>query len=336
MPVRGGRIARLFQLIALLKGPSSWNGRRLAEHFRTTRRNIQRDVQVLRMAGVPVIRDEEFGEGGSYRIRSDFFLPKANLTDQECLDLSVMARIAETRSLPLLQQAAQVRDKILQVLPAQQQDIIRDASMLFEVMSLGMADHSRCAKVMTEIQKALLTSRQIEAVYASPRQKRSKKIQLQPRRVFLAGQSWYLAAYDNDQARTKLYRLPRFHSVKVLEKPIALQDDWSLKEELGHAWTVFRGERDYHIEIDFNPDAAELVREVKWHPTQELFELPDGWVRFRATVSGLDEIKYWLLSWGPRAVVRKPVELIDEIRQLAEDIAQLYPNRTNQRGKNHE
>lgn len=40
MPVRGGRIARLFQLIALLKGPSSWNGRRLAEHFGTSLRDF--------------------------------------------------------------------------------------------------------------------------------------------------------------------------------------------------------------------------------------------------------------------------------------------------------
>jgi len=324
MPVRGGRIARLLQLIALLKGPTSWNGRRLAEHFGTTRRNIQRDIQVMRMAGIPVIRDEEFGEGGSYRIRSDFFMPRASLTDQECLDLSVLARIAERKSLPLLEKAAHVRDKLLESLPPKQQEIIREASQLFDVLSLGMADHARCSHVMTQLQKALLTRRQIEGTYNTPHGKKTKRVFLQPRRVFLAGNCWYLAAHDNEANSTKLYRLPRFRTVSVTNKALDLEDGWSLKEQIGNAWTVFKGDRDWHVEIDFEPEAADLVREVIWHPTQELKDLDNGKLRFRAMVSGLDELIGWVLSWGSRAIVRKPTELVLLVRKQAEEITKHY------------
>jgi len=51
--MRGRRLQRLLQVIALLRGPSSWNARRLAEHFNASRRNIYRDLAILELSGVP-------------------------------------------------------------------------------------------------------------------------------------------------------------------------------------------------------------------------------------------------------------------------------------------
>ena len=79
MSVRGSRLSRLLRLISLLKGPSVWTGRTLANHFGTSRRNVQRDIAVLRLAGVPVIRDLELGPSGSYRINRDWYFPHVPL-----------------------------------------------------------------------------------------------------------------------------------------------------------------------------------------------------------------------------------------------------------------
>ena len=319
MSVRGARLSRLLRLISLLKGPSVWTGRTLAEHFGTSRRNVQRDIAVLRLAGVPVVRDAEYGESGSYRINRNWYFPSTPLSDQECLDLSVLAKTCEGQGLQLLDSVISVRDKILDTLPAKQQDIVRDASTLFDVLSTGMVNQAHCSKIMTELQKALLTGRQIEARYHTPHGPKTKSLILQPRRVFLAGGfgCWYLAAHDNKDAKTKLYRLARFKEVKVTNKPMTVKSEWSLKEALGNAWTVYRGERDWHIEIEFTPEAGELVQEIKWHSTQEVEPLADGRVLFRATVSGLEEVKFWVLGFGPQAKVLKPKKLADEVQELA-------------------
>lgn len=324
MSVRGSRLARLLKVIALLRGPSSWNARRLAEHFGTSKRNVLRDILVLKMAGVPVYRDEEHGEGGGYRIDRGWFFPHVGLTDQECLDLAIMARVAETKSIPLVEAMSEVRDKLLATLPGKQQDLIRESSDLFAVLSLGLADHKHTTQIMLNLQKALLTKKQVSGLYCSPHEKKTKRIELQPRRVFLARQSWYLAAYDNAAHKTKLYRLSRFKELKVLDKPVTIAQGWSLREFLGNAWTVMRGSRDYYVEVRFNADAAPLVSEVRWHHTQELIAQQDGSLIFRATVSGLEEIRYWVLSWGPQAVVLKPRELSDDIRRLANDTLRNY------------
>ena len=231
----------------------------------------------------------------------------------------MLAKTCEGQGLQLLDSVVSVRDKILDTLPAKQQDIVRDASALFAVLSTGMVNQAHCSKVMTAIQKALLTSRQIEGRYHTPHGPKTKMLSLQPRRVFLAGGCgcWYLAAHDNKDGVTKMYRLARFSEVKVTDKPLTVKQDWSLKESLGNAWTVFRGDRDWHIEIEFSPEAGELVQEVRWHSTQEVERLADGRVLFRATVSGLEEVKFWVLGFGPQAKVLKPRQLINEVRQLA-------------------
>jgi predicted DNA-binding transcriptional regulator YafY len=327
MPVRGQRLARLLKLIALLRGPSAWNARRLAEHFGTSRRNVHRDMLVLKMAGIPVYRDTEFGDGGSYRIRQDWYFPHVGLTDQECLDMSVLTLAAESKSIPLLQGMTEVRDKLLSTLPARQQDLIRDASELFEVLSLGMADHEHCSKIMLTLQQALLTKRQVEGLYSTPHERRSKRVQLQPLRVFLARNAWYVAAQDNAK-QIKLFRLARFKELSVSGKPNPSRRDWSLKQMLGNAWTVYRGERDWHVEIVFDPEAAVLVQEVRWHPTQELTTLDNGCLRFRAIVSGLEEIRFWVLSWGHHATVIKPSELRHEVCQIASKLLANYSDPT--------
>ncbi|MFN3166132.1 MAG: helix-turn-helix transcriptional regulator [Phycisphaeraceae bacterium] len=307
--MRGKRLNRLLQIIAALRGPTSYNAKRLAERYGCSRRNIYRDIAVLELAGVPVFHDPDYGDGGGYRIRSDWWFPSVSLTDRECLDLALLTRIAESQSIPLLDEAGGARDKLLGTLPPKQQDLIRTASELFDAIGLNLADHSHCRHFMTTIQTALLTQRKIECAYRSPHQSRIKKLVLQPRQVFLAAQAWYLLAWDDKAKDNRIYRVARFTEIKLTTKPIKHNEPCSIREVLGNAWSVYRGERDYHVEVLFHPPAAEQVSETKWHHTQRIEKLKDGCVVFRATVSGLEEVTYWVLGWGPLAEVKKPVEL---------------------------
>jgi predicted DNA-binding transcriptional regulator YafY len=322
--MRGRRLHRLLQVIALLRGSCSWNARKLAEHFHTTRRNIHRDLAILELAGVPFWYDPDYGEGGGYRIGESFFFPHVGLTDQECFDLAVVTRLAEHEGIPLLGEVSHVRDKLLGTLPAKQQGLITEASALFEVLSCRLTDHRRCYRNMLALQEALVTKRIVEATYRGPDQKRPGRVQLQPLRVFLCDQSWYVAAHDNNENKVKLYRLSGIHNAKVLDKPMTVSPAFSLREFLGDAWAVEKGERDYHVEIVFEAAAAPLVQERQWHRTQELETRKDGSLLLRATVSGLEEIKPWILGWGPRARVLKPRELADEIQRLMRETLKKY------------
>ncbi|HJT77045.1 MAG TPA: HTH domain-containing protein, partial [Gemmataceae bacterium] len=125
--MRGVRLHRLLQFIALLRGPTSWNAPRLAEHFQTSRRNVHRDLAVLELAGVPFWYDPDYGEGGGYRIREGFFFPHVGLTEQECCDLAIVARLVQGQGIPAVGEVCHVRDKLFGILPAQQQQLVAEA-----------------------------------------------------------------------------------------------------------------------------------------------------------------------------------------------------------------
>jgi predicted DNA-binding transcriptional regulator YafY len=312
------------QIINLLRGAKSWNAPRLAEHLQTSRRNIRRDLLVLQEAKIiPFHYDRDYGIGGGYRLGSGWSFPPVKLCEQEALDLAVLTLGAEGGTIPLLTSAPDVRDKVMGVVPQQMQDVIRTTCRFFDVLSVGVTNHQQCRDIMVAFQQALLKKKQIDAVYDTPHRKGPTKLNLQPRRVFLLAHTWY-AVCDDHKGKTKLYRLARFKSATVANRPLTAACEFSLREFLGNAWTVYRGEKDFDIEILFTPEVAPLITEVNWHHTQELIPQPDGSLIFYATVAGLEEIKYWVLQWGPRAKVLNPKELVNEVNHLATAIVNLY------------
>jgi len=84
---------------------------------------------------------------------------------------------------------------------------------------------------------------------------------------------------------------------------------FDLDAYFGNAWNVFRSEESYEIEVEFTPDAAEIVTETVWHKTQRAQRLENDSVRLMFTVDGLDEIIWWVLGWSGRVKVVRPNEL---------------------------
>ena len=87
---------------------------------------------------------------------------------------------------------------------------------------------------------------------------------------------------------------------------------------------MIRGATRHEVVIDFDPTVAETVADTHWHPTQHTEEHPDGSLTYRCTVDGLDEIVWWVLGYGPHAVVREPRELVERVTDLARATAERY------------
>ena len=99
---------------------------------------------------------------------------------------------------------------------------------------------------------------------------------------------------------------------------------FSMQEFLDDAWGIIPGDCKYNIVIEFSPRVATNVSEVSWHQTQQLEFKPDGSCILRFIVSGIDEIKWWILGYGDQAVVLQPPELRDAVRDMAIRTAKHY------------
>jgi predicted DNA-binding transcriptional regulator YafY len=93
---------------------------------------------------------------------------------------------------------------------------------------------------------------------------------------------------------------------------------FSLEQRLRDSFGVYSGAGRHEIVIRFAARVADYIREKKWHASQQLRELKGGAVELRLELSSLAEVERWILSWGGDAVVLKPKNLADSIRQAAE------------------
>jgi proteasome accessory factor B len=82
------------------------------------------------------------------------------------------------------------------------------------------------------------------------------------------------------------------------------------------------------VVIRFSVAVAKRAAETRWHPSQELEPQADGTLIWRGLVSGMREIKVWILGWGADAEVLEPPELRADVAAELHGAAHVYRPRS--------
>ena len=100
-----------------------------------------------------------------------------------------------------------------------------------------------------------------------------------------------------------------------------------LSEFMRHSFKVMHDEV-YAVKVRVCPGWARWVGEKIWHESQKITKLLDGGLEITFRVAGLDEIKRWILSFGPEAAVLEPENLREIIRKDFSKTLNQYPVRS--------
>ncbi|MBT4523677.1 MAG: HTH domain-containing protein, partial [Phycisphaerae bacterium] len=77
MPIKYTRVHRLLEIISLVQSQRGWNAKTLAERCDTTERNIYRDINQIKEAGIPILEpvevDDKFEKNIKNLIKKDGF-----------------------------------------------------------------------------------------------------------------------------------------------------------------------------------------------------------------------------------------------------------------------
>ena len=313
------RLARVLQVLNLIQGRGRWNAKSIAQELEYHERTIHRDLQVLELAGIPWFFDKH---QQCYRVRPDCRFPVLNLTDEELLGQAVATAATKAKGLDLGTGASPTTRKLAASSADNAQTILADAERLIGIFDLKLADHSRHQEIFKTVQWALLKQKQLTGQYESPYESKPATLRLHPYRLCLVKNAWYVIARPTDEKEPRTYRVARFKTLRMLDHPVVVPNDFDLHHYFGNAWAVYRGAKRYDIEIWFTPEAARLVTETHWHDTQKATHQKDGSVTLSFQIDGLEEIASWVLSWTGQAKVLQPPELRDlvigKLRQALE------------------
>jgi predicted DNA-binding transcriptional regulator YafY len=303
------RLARILRVLELVQSRGRWTTKAIAEEIECSERTVYRDLDVLRFAGIPYFRE---GDQQFIRIRPDFRFPVMTLTEDEILGLSLATAMSNARGLDVSKGATPTTMKLAAVSTQETQELIEDALRLVSVLDLKLADHSRHHEAIKTVQLALVQRKQIAGLYESPYETAPVKLTLHPYHLCLIKNAWYVIGRTTEDETPRTYRIARFKALRAMDDSAEVPVEFDLREYLGNAWAVFRGEPTYDIELKFAPAAARVVTETIWHHTQTAKTHRDGSVTLTFRVDGLNEILNWVLSWSGKVTVVKP----DELRML--------------------
>jgi len=299
------------------------NVQRLAEEFEVHPRTIQRDLAALRdFLGAPIRYDSR---RRGYCYAEEYELPQVRLTEGEVATFYLGCHmLAHFRGTPFEEGIESALSKLALMLPGQ---VSAHLSELGRFLSLdtgpAWGDAEAVAANLRMVSSAIEDRRQLRITYYSPGRDAETVRTIAPYHLRFDNGVWYVIAYCDFREDIRIFALHRMRQIEETSLPFKVPDGFSIDEYLGLSWSIIRGEvRD--VRIRFDPHAARWVRECMYHPTQRIEDEPDGSIVASFRVSGLEEIKRWVLQFGRRAEVLDPPELRGEMLDEARGMAGIY------------
>jgi len=120
----------------------------------------------------------------------------------------------------------------------------------------------------------------------------------------------------------RIFFQDRVKILKVTDERFTLPKDFTFDEFMRNSFKVMHDEL-YTVKVRISPGWARWVGEKIWHESQRVKKSGDGSLEINFRVAGLDEIKRWVLTFGPEAFVLGPQKLREIVRRdLSRNLAQ--------------
>lgn len=308
---RGGtkwdRAARYLKIATVLHahGEEGVSAAALATQVGVSKRTIYRDIEAMDLdAGLPI-----WNERGRFGLDAGAFLPPLALTLHEAMAFFLAARVLAKATDELDTEIIGAYVKLADILPPVLAEQLR-ATLDAYASTPRNETFTRVLRTLTE---ALAGRRIVEIDYGpgvydptkSARRTRVRPWAIEPS---AATRALYLIGYDESRAARRTFKVERIRSATLTPETFQTGAA-SIAAEMRAAWDVVSDEPPVVVAIRFGADVVARVSETRWHPSQVLEPQADGTLVWRARVSGLLEIRSWILGWGQEAEVLEPPEL---------------------------
>jgi predicted DNA-binding transcriptional regulator YafY len=324
-----GRVGRVVQLLAALSKTGKTPGRgytaaELAELFGVSRRTLFRDLKEIQGMGIQTAPSSRRG----YTLPPEQFLPPINLNAQEALELFLLVhKIRNQVQMPLKHSALLAAMKIERSLPLRVRHYCENALARISLRA-GTQLHATpdLDRVFAILQSAATQRKKVRVEYNPFFDGKTISCEVSPYHLFYSKRAWYLVGLSSINNTVCTFKLNCISSTEMLGERFDGNDGFDLTEYLGCAWSMVPEGKIYHVRLRFSPNIAKNVTAVNWHKSQQVTRSPDGSAIVDFRVDGLNEIKWWILSYGDQIEVLSPAVLRKNIAEIAKRLAEMSNN----------
>lgn len=299
------KIDRQIGILSILLQKEAVTAPFLAEQFEVSRRTINRDIEDLCKAGVPIVTRQ--GVNGGISVMEDYKLDRTLFTHREMQDI-----LAGLRSLDSVNGTNRY-GKLMEKLSAGSSDfMVGDQSVLIDLSSWYKDSLApKIELIRTSIEK----HRELKFVYYSPKEESSRDIE--PYYLIFRWSSWYVWGWCKKRQDFRLFKLNRMDNLQISDQMFVKRQ--VPMPDLGNE-RIFPG--GIKVKALFEP-------ECKWRLIEEFGtgsykEQEDGKLLFQADYTDKENLVTWLLSFRDKVELLEPREIREEIKISIEGMKKKY------------
>jgi len=298
------KIDRLIGIIAVLQQNKKVTAPYLAKRFEVSRRTINRDIEDICRAGIPIVTTQ--GKGGGISIMEDFNLNTAVFTTEELQ--AIFAGLKSIDSVSRISYVNRLAGKIAgegSVVPLPD-NILIDLSSHYK---------DSLASKIELLRKAISQKRLVRFHYYYSKGEADKLIE--PYLIVFKWSNWYVFGFCTEQQYFRMYKLNRLWDLIVTETG-------SVPREIPEQQKDFDSHMTDNYIITAVFDSSEKYRLIEEYGPGCYTGTEDGRLLFQRGFTNMDHMISWLLGFGDRVEVIEPAEIRERLKNIARSIQSKY------------
>ncbi len=299
------KIDRLIGIITILLQNDKTTAPELARRFEVSRRTINRDIEDICKAGIPVVTTQ--GSGGGLSIADGYKIDKALFTKDE-----LQAIFAGLRGVDSVSNGSALAS-LLDKLSDKGQRVIAE-----DIIIIDLASHYQdsLTQKIEMIKKAIRTKHILSFRYYYKKGEAERRIE--PYRLIFKWSSWYLSGFCLDRQAYRLFKLNRLWDLQMDEETFSERE---IPEE-ALSFGDYPAEDKIHLKAIF--EESEKYRLIEEYGTDSYSVCGDKKLLFERGFASYENMREWIFSFGDKVSVLEPEELRDDRRRQAENILKTY------------
>lgn len=298
------KIDRMIGILSILLQKEKVTAPYLAEKFEVSRRTINRDIEALCMAGVPLVTEP--GHGGGISIMEGYRIDRALFTSSD-----MQAILAGLRGLDSISGTNRYLQLMEKLSAGTSNLLAADTHILIDLSSWYK---SALAPKIELLHGAILSGNKVSFTYFSPKGESIRTVE--PYYLVFQWAGWYLWGWCDEREDLRLFKLMRMNGLCLrdpFEKRIVQPPDLSANRVFPPTYQV----------------KAKIDPSFQWRLVEEFGPkcyqvLPDGMLLFSASFSDRNNLIGWITSFGGGAELLEPEQLRQDVLRFAQDICQNY------------
>ncbi|WP_257352073.1 helix-turn-helix transcriptional regulator [Pseudalkalibacillus decolorationis] len=308
---------RLNEMIMMVNRMKRFTVRELADEFGVSKRTILRDLQELSEMGVPLY--SEVGPHGGFKVLNERTLPPIAFSEDEAVSIFfALHALRHYISIPFDIEYGSIKKKFYLNLSGEIRDTIDN--MEDRIDFLAVHQHEEIP-FLRQLLEAAIHQDVILITYEAKGKNSCRSIQ--PIGIYANEGKWYCPAYCFTRKDYRVFRCDRIKTVELDENiipidlsQITLKNRFSILEDKKEA---------FELNVELTNSGVEKYQSVKW-PITELHKRNDGtgFVVGRISKQDIDFFSDYFIAYGENAVIRKPFELIEAVKEKVNKILNQY------------